>query len=82
MSYKYASQLRLKAQMTQMSNCSIIHQPTIHIRMIKSRMMRRAGLLMRNICSISDGKYEGKRSLEYIESDMKIILKWILKKDI
>jgi hypothetical protein len=82
MSYKYADQLRLRAQMTQMANCSIRNQPTIHIRMLKSRMMRRAGLVMRNIYSISDRKYEGKRPLEYIETDRKIILKWILKKQI
>jgi hypothetical protein len=35
--------------------------------MIKSRMMRRAGLVMKNIYSISERKYEGKRSLEYID---------------
>jgi hypothetical protein len=65
-----------------MSNCSIRNWPTSHIRTIKSRMTGWAGLVMRNIHSISDRNYEGKRHLEYIESDRKIILKWILNKQI
>jgi hypothetical protein len=59
--------------------------PSYIIRVIKSRGMRWAGHVahmeeMRNVCSILVGNSEGKRPLENLGVDRRLILEWIIRK--